>query len=291
MDTALNSADEQRVGGEATILQRIIAVGVTLFTLYVALTLQFNSYQQLGTFLLLTLVYLFVKFPLREEISYDVLPSDSYYDWIDRALIALSVVSYGYLIVFSQQVIEQAGTATPTEIVLGIFAIIVVVEATRRTIGWAIPILAVFSVVPVYWSAVSRRVQTLGYSLEQMATQIYVSSQGLFSFPLAVMFDYVFVFVLFGRCWRSQAAERCFGSREGAVRKGNRRTRKAHRVRQWLHGDDLRKCGCERANDGSLYDSDDERPGYERNFAAGVESAASAGGQLLPPVMGAAILL
>ncbi|MWV38442.1 TRAP transporter fused permease subunit [Natrialba sp. INN-245] len=293
MDTALNSADEQRVGGEATILQRIIAVGVTLFTLYVALTLQFNSYQQLGTFLLLTLVYLFVKFPLREEISYDVLPSDSYYDWIDRALIALSVVSYGYLIVFSQQVIEQAGTATPTEIVLGIFAIIVVVEATRRTIGWAIPILAVFSLLYLFIGPLFPGVfRHSGYSLEQMATQIYVSSQGLFSFPLSVMFDYVFVFVLFGALLEISGggkmfldlAKVLFGKVTGGPAK----------LTVFASGSMGMISGSAVANaltTGAFTIPTMKDQGYERNFAAGVESAASAGGQLLPPVMGAAIFI
>ncbi|MCW8173600.1 hypothetical protein D8S78_23360 [Natrialba swarupiae] len=133
-----------------------------------------------GHVLMLTLVYLFLRFPLRETIEREL--SDRQIrlcNWFDIAMIVGSTVTYGYLILNSAQIIEQAGRVQTFEIPLGFLAMFVVLEATRRTIGWTIPLFATGFLVYVYLGPAFPGIFSHpGYSTNQLIVQMYVSTRG-----------------------------------------------------------------------------------------------------------------
>ncbi|MWV38440.1 TRAP transporter fused permease subunit [Natrialba sp. INN-245] len=294
MSTSVEGEVAVPIDDDTTRLQKLLAVLIAAFTVYVALTLEFSTFQRLGTFLMLTLVYLFLRFPLRETIEREL--SDRQIrlcNWFDIAMIVGSTVTYGYLILNSAQIIEQAGRVQTFEIPLGFLAMFVVLEATRRTIGWTIPMFATGFLVYVYLGPAFPGIFSHpGYSTNQLIVQMYVSTRGLFSFPLAVMFDYVFLFVLFGALLEVSGggkmfldlAKVLFGKVTGGPAK----------LSVFASGSMGMISGSAVANaltTGAFTIPTMKDQGYDRDFAAGVESAASTGGQLLPPVMGAAVFI
>ncbi|MEY7851071.1 TRAP transporter permease [Natrarchaeobius sp. A-rgal3] len=294
MSTAAEEEATIPIDDDTTRTQKLLAVLIAAFTVYVALTLQFSTFQRLGTFLLLTLVYLFLRFPLRETIERELSERQvRLCNWFDVAMIVGSVVVYGYLILNSHQIIEQAGRVQTFEIPLGFLAMFVVMEATRRTIGWTIPLFAAGFLTYVYLGPMFPGIFSHpGYSTNQLIVQMYVSTRGLFSFPLAVMFDYVFLFVLFGALLEVSGggkmfldlAKVLFGKVTGGPAK----------LSVFASGSMGMISGSAVANaltTGAFTIPTMKDQGYDRDFAAGVESAASTGGQLLPPVMGAAVFI
>ncbi|WP_254533090.1 TRAP transporter permease [Natrinema gelatinilyticum] len=295
-DTAVDAGQEDLlpIDDDVTLPEKLLALVIAGFTVYVAVTLRFDTYQRLGTFLMLTLVYLFLRFPMRESIDRELgSRGRRICNGFDAALIVATVVSYGYLIIFSSQIIERAGSIQSIEMPLGVIAMFVVIEGTRRTIGWTIPLFTVAALAYVYVGPIFPGVFAHpGYSTEQLLIQMYVTTRGLFSFPLSVMFDYVFLFVLFGALLEVSGggkmfldlAKLLFGKVTGGPAK----------LTVFASGSMGMISGSAVANaltTGAFTIPTMKDQGYDRNFAAGVESAASTGGQLLPPVMGAAIFI
>jgi len=282
------------IDGDATLLHKLLALAIAGLTVYVALTLEFNTYERLGTFLLLTLVYIFLRFPLKESVERDLgARGKRLCDGFDAALILVSLVAYGYLIVNASAVIDRAGTIQSIEIPLGILGMFVVIEATRRTIGWTIPLFTVGALAYVYLGPMFPGVfGHPGYGTDQLLMQMYVTTRGLFSFPLSVMFEYVYLFVLFGALLEVAGggkmfldlAKVMFGKVTGGPAK----------LSVFASGSMGIVSGSAVANaltTGAFTTPTMKDQGYDKEFAAGVESAASTGGQLLPPVMGAAVFI
>lgn len=279
---------------DATFVHRLLAVAITGFTLYVAITLDFNTYQRLGTFLLLTIVYILTRFPLTDTVEWDPLVErTTLLRAFDGTLLVAALIVYGYLIVYSQGIIDRAGTVLGYEIPMGLVAMFLVLETTRRTVGWTIPIFTSVFLAYVYLGPLfPTPFGHPGYSTSQLVVQMYVTTRGLFSFPLSVMFDYVYLFVLFGALLEVSGggkmfldlAKVLFGKVTGGPAK----------LAVFASGSMGMISGSAVANaltTGAFTIPTMKEQGYDADFAAGVESAASTGGQLLPPVMGAAIFI
>ncbi len=185
---------------------------------------------------------------------------------------------------------DRAGAETGVDIVMGVLGLVVVLEATRRTVGLALPILAGVFLVYAFlgpnmpsWLFPHR-----GYSLERVVSQAFLHSQGVFGTALKVMFAYVFLFVLFGALLEAtgatafiiRAAQRVFrGSKGGAA--------KVSVLSSGLMGSLSGSAVANTATTGTFTIPLMRSSGFRANIAAGVEAAASSGGALVPPVMGA----
>ena len=170
---------------------------------------------------------------------------------------------------------------TPTDMIMGTIMTVMVLEATRRVIGWALPITAI--VFLIYGLFIAR--------LEpmRMLDQLYMTTEGIFGIPLSVSASYVLIFVLFGSFMERTGTGQLFMdfalSLTGHTAGG---PGKVSVVSSSLFGTISGSAVANVMVDGPISIPLMKRTGFPPHFAAGVEATASTGGQIMPPIMGAA---
>ncbi|MCP4202567.1 MAG: TRAP transporter fused permease subunit [bacterium] len=185
---------------------------------------------------------------------------------------------------------DRAGAETGLDVLVGAVGLIVVLEATRRTIGWVLPALAGAFLLYAYFGASlpSWLLPHRGYGAERIVAQTFLQSQGVFGIALRVMFTYVFLFVLFGALLEAtgatgfivEAARRLFRKSTGGAAK-------VSVLSSGLMGSLSGSAVANTATTGTFTIPMMRSSGFPRHVAGGVEAAASSGGALVPPVMGA----
>ncbi|MCP3981029.1 MAG: TRAP transporter fused permease subunit [bacterium] len=266
-----------------------------LFTLAELNYPQLMPQTRLAIFAMLGLLLCFINIPahprLRENRrvrALDVVPA------------ALAVACTAYIVVQTQPVFRdlwiggeslgnRAGSETGLDTLVGILGLLVVLEATRRSIGWALPALALVFLAYAWlgpwmpdWLFPHR-----GYGVDRMAP-IFLHSQGVFGTALRVMFTYVFLFVILGALLKQSGstqfiidfAQRLFGSTPGGPAK-------VAVLSSGMMGSLSGSAVANTATTGTFTIPMMRSSGFRPEIAAGVEAAASSGGALVPPVMGA----
>lgn len=212
---------------------------------------------------------------------------------LDVALIAASLASYAYLIISFDDLVQRAGVLPEEyDLFFGMLAVITVLELTRRTAGWALTILLLLFIL---YSFVGPWMPGMlwhkGYSVERVVSFLY-SPNGIFNVPLGVTARFVYIFVLFGAFLELSGAASFFMDFSYALAG---RTRggpaKVAVISSGLLGMVNGTSTGNVVTTGSLTIPLMKRTGYSPYFAGAVEACASTGGQIMPPVMGAAVFL
>jgi TRAP transporter 4TM/12TM fusion protein len=219
----------------------------------------------------------------------------------DAVLALLAVACCGFIIwqtepVFSASWLDgrslgnRGGYETSLDILVAVVGLGLVMEAARRTLGWALPLLSAVFLVYAYFGAYAPSwfFPHRGYSLDRIAAQTFLHTQGVFGVALSVMFTYVFLFVVFGAVLGAtgatrfviQAAGRAFGRSPGGPAK-------VAVISSGLMGSLSGSAVANTAATGTFTIPLMRSVGFSRQMAAGIEAAASSGGALVPPVMGA----
>jgi TRAP transporter 4TM/12TM fusion protein len=185
---------------------------------------------------------------------------------------------------------NRAGYETATDILVGVTGLVLVLEAARRTLGWALPALAGIFLAYAWLGAYLPDVlfPHRGYGLDRLVAQTFLHSQGVFGVALSVMFTYVFLFVLFGAVLSATGATRVvidFAARAFGRSLGG--PAKVAVLSSGLMGSLSGSAVANTAATGTFTIPMMRRAGFSRELAAGIEAAASSGGALVPPVMGA----
>ncbi|MBZ0139796.1 MAG: TRAP transporter permease [Pseudorhodoplanes sp.] len=230
-----------------------------------------------GTHLLFALVLLFLIY--RRSGEPGGLPT--FFDWL---LLALGLAPIAYLFVNYDYVVTRifyVDDLTRTDMIMGTVLTLVILEATRRVIGLALPITA--AVFLIYGLFVAR------LDPMQMLDQLYMTTEGIFGIPLSVSATYVLIFVLFGSFMERTGTGQLFMdfamSLTGHTAGG---PGKVSVVSSSLFGTISGSAVANVMVDGPISIPLMKRTGFPPHFAAGVESTASTGGQIMPPIMGAA---
>ncbi len=187
----------------------------------------------------------------------------------------------------------RVGNPTTTDVILGGILIIVLLEATRRSVGWPLPIIALlFMAYSLYGPSMPGILVHPGATVSQLINHLYLTSQGVYGIALGVVATYVFHFVLFGvfatRIGLGQLFLDCAAWVAGRYAGG---PAKVSIFGSALFGMISGSSVANTVTVGSLTIPAMIRMGYKRNFAAAVEAASSTGGQITPPIMGAAAFL
>ncbi|AXV17650.1 C4-dicarboxylate ABC transporter permease (plasmid) [Neorhizobium sp. SOG26] len=187
----------------------------------------------------------------------------------------------------------RVGNPTTTDVVLGGVLVLVLLEATRRSVGWPLPIIALlFMIYSLYGPAMPGILVHPGATFSQLINHLYLTSQGIYGIALGVVATYVFHFVLFGvfatRIGLGQLFLDCAAWIAGRYAGG---PAKISIFGSALFGMISGSSVANTVTVGSLTIPAMIRLGYKRTFAAAVESASSTGGQITPPIMGAAAFL
>ncbi|MEM7482325.1 MAG: TRAP transporter fused permease subunit [Acidobacteriota bacterium] len=185
---------------------------------------------------------------------------------------------------------ERAGAETSIDLWVGTVGLLLILVATVRTVGWPLPILAgIFLLYAVFGSSLPDALfPHRGYSWERIVGQTFLQSQGVFGVALQVMFRYVFLFLIFGAVleatgatrWVLEGVRRLFRGRAGAPAK-------VAVLSSGLLGSLSGSAVANTATTGTFTIPMMRAGGFSRKVAAGLEAAASSGGALMPPVMGA----
>ncbi len=212
------------------------------------------------------------------------------YDW---ALAALAVGSVLYIPAIFHDLAFLVGNPRPQDVVMGTVLVGVALEATRRTMGWPLPLIAMAFILYALFGRYAPGILVHpGSNWSGLINHLYLTTQGIYGLPLGVVATYVFHFVLFGvlatRIGLGQLFIDLATSVAGRFAGG---PAKVSIFGSALFGMISGSSIANTVTVGSLTIPAMIRVGYQRHFAAAVEAAASTGGQITPPVMGAAAFL
>jgi TRAP transporter 4TM/12TM fusion protein len=203
---------------------------------------------------------------------------------LDYLLLVLSVTPIIYLFVNYEYFVTRIfyiDDLTPTDMVMGVLMTVMVLEGTRRVIGWSLPITAIIFLIYGLFIA---KLEPM-----RMLDQLYMTTEGIFGIPLAVSASYVLIFVLFGAFMERTGTGQLFMDFALAIT-GHAAggPGKVSVFSSSLFGTISGSAVANVMVDGPITIPLMKRSGFPPHFAAGVESVASTGGQIMPPIMGAA---
>lgn len=291
-DTTGNGTAIGKGGGTHPLLVLKIAIAVLLtgFSLYTALFGVMTDMVQRPVHLGLVLLLVFIGTFLPTGSG----PAGSRVSKAVSALLAVAgLVVMFYHVIYFKEVADRYGDLTRTEFYLGIAAILVVLEATRRAIGLPIVILAVVFLLYAYFGNLLPGVAGhRGYSVERIVSQMYLGGGGIFGTPLGVSATFVILIVLFGAVLESSGAGKVLMDIATALTGRSRGgPAKAAVVGSSLMGMISGTAVANVLTTGTISIPLMKRSGYRPEASGAIEAVASTGGQLMPPVMGAAAFL
>ena len=231
-----------------------------------------------GTHLLFATTLVFLYYPLRTSRG-PANPGPE--DWLAAALSLWAVgrlfADYSWLVYRMPYVDDPR----PMDVVGAVVLIAVILEATRRAIGWALPITAMAFLA---WCVLSGSSTVLA-----MIDQLYLTTDGIFGSTLGVSAGYVVIFVLFGAFMERSGVGRLFMDTALAITgRAAGGPGKVAVVSSSLFGSVSGSAVANVMVTGQVTIPLMMRSGFRPSFAAGVEAVASTGGQIMPPIMGAA---
>ncbi len=212
------------------------------------------------------------------------------YDWLMALAAAASSLYVPWIF---EDLAFRVGNPSGVDVAMGTLTVVLMIEATRRAIGWGLPLIAVFSMFyALYGTWFPGIFLHPGATWSVLVNHLYLTSQGVYGVALGVVATYVFHFVLFGVLATRVGLGRLFLGVAAAV--AGRFAGGPAKIS--IFGSALfgMLSGSSVANTvtvGSLTIPMMIRLGYQRHFAAAVESTAATGGQITPPIMGAAAFL
>jgi TRAP transporter 4TM/12TM fusion protein len=278
----------RKLAGYAALVTGVVAVAMAAYHLYARLT-KYAPDQHALLFITLafSLVLSFLLWPGREGRAPDRIP------WADLGLAAAALACVGYMFVKYEYVVNRFPTAHPlsaADMAVGGAAMLLVLEATRRTIGAALPIVAfLFIAYALSGPALPGFLYHKGLTLEITIDQSYFTTEGIFGVPLTVAGTYVILFIIFGAFLEKSGAGQFFMNFANAIAGGARGgPGKVAVVSSSMFGTISGSAVANVMVDGWLTIPMMKKTGFKPEAAAAIEAVASTGGQIMPPIMGAA---
>lgn len=274
-----------------------VAIALSLFQLYSAGVQPLGLFYQRPIHLAFVMALAVLMFPVSGKRRRGL------FGWgIDLVLLAGAVASGGYLVIFLDQIIDRAGFWSRTDITMGIIATLTVLEVSRRAVGLGMTIIGLLALLyalagprgalPGWGAWLPGILNHRGYGLDRLVGQLYLGQEGIFGLPLGVAATYIFVFVLFGAFLEVTGAGKFFidlaYAATGRQRGG---PAKAAVIASAGMGSISGSAIANVVTTGAFTIPLMKRLGYTPAQAGGIEAAASTGGQIMPPLMGAGAFL
>jgi len=261
-----------------------IALAASFFHLYTAAFGLFFAMKQRAIHWMMMGTIVFLLYPFSKKRPRDKI---DIWDW---ALAALLIAGCLNILMNWGAITAREGRAIPSDIYMGVIMTILVIETTRRTVGWPLPIVALTAIsYAVFGRYLPGMLKHPGFPISELAPFMYLRTDGIFGVPLGVSATFIFLFVLFGSVLNVSGAGGFFidlaMSLTGRSRGG---PAKAAVVASALMGSVSGSSVANTVTTGSFTIPLMKKVGYPAHFAGAVEAAASTGGQIMPPVMGAA---
>jgi TRAP transporter 4TM/12TM fusion protein len=282
--------------GTSTLVGGLL-IALSLFHWYTA---GFGLLQEIthrGVHLAMVLGLIFLVFPHRKTLLEHALPGSlrtpgglPWFDWVLAIAVTVAVL---YIPWIFEDLAFRVGNPSTVDVAMGTILIVALLEATRRSMGWPLPLIAIgFMIYALAGPWFPGLLKHAGSSWSQLVNHQYLTSQGIYGVAIGVVATYVFHFVLFGVLATRIGLGQLFLDVASWVT--GRQVGGPAKVSVFGSAMFGMLSGSSVANAvtvGSLTIPAMIRIGYRREFAAAVEAAASTGGQITPPVLGAAAFL
>lgn len=287
MATYESSSDSRKVVGSGAKVIALIAISFSLFQVFTAMFGSLDSHLQRAVHLSFGLVLVYLLYPTRRKWSRSKL------HWFDIVLAMLAAVMPLYIVIYYQQLVLRAGAITAIDMVVGAIGVVLVLEAARRVVGWPIVIVAgAFLAYAFAGPSIPGAFAHRGVSLKHLVSHLVFTTEGIFGIPLGVSSTFIFLFILFGAYLEKTGLGKFFIDVANAVAGwASGGPAKVAVLSSGLMGTISGSSVANVAGTGSLTIPMMKKLGYKPEFAGAVEAAASTGGQLMPPIMGAAAFL
>ena len=250
-----------------------------LFVMWMNLFATWGEQFRRPLFLGLVILFVFALYPARKGHPGKV----NRIPWYDIILALVGACSFFYFVINNQSILQRATRITDLEIVLGVIGILVLAECCRRVVG--LPILCVASCFVIYAFVAGKTLKSIIYNL-------FYTTTGVIGTPIGVCSTFIVLFIIFGAFLEATGISDFFIAC-------------ANRIAGWASGGPAKVavissalCGMVSGSSvgntvttGSVTIPMMKKTGYKPEFAGAVEAAASTGGQIMPPIMGAAAFL
>ncbi len=277
----------RKLSGSHHRLVAFIAIGFSLFQLYTASFGLLPAQMQRAVHLLFVLFLAYLLYPIRKGRKSSRIP------WYDGLLALIAASSAGYIAYNYTGLMERAGAFTSIDIIVGTLGILAVLEACRRVVG--LPILIIASAFIAYaflGPYMPGFLNHRGYSFRRIVGHLYYTTEGILGLPLGVSSTFIFLFILFGAFLDKTGIGKFFIDVANAIAGFSAGgPAKVAVISSAMMGTISGSSVSNTVGTGSFTIPLMKKLGYKPEFAGAVEAAASTGGQLMPPIMGAAAFL
>ncbi|NLI52898.1 MAG: TRAP transporter permease [Clostridiales bacterium] len=266
----------------------ILCVSAALFHLYTGIFGSFVGAIQRSIHLAFMLPITFLVLPASKNDKIRKIT-----DKTDILLIAGILVSMIYLLVNYNTIIKKIGMITNLEVVLGWVLIILVLEAVRRATGNVLPAIAlIFILYARFGNIMPDIIATRGYTWSRIASQMYLTTEGIFGMPLGVAANYIVLFVIFGTVLNATGAGDFFMDLSfSATAWARGGPAKSSILASGLFGSISGSAVANVITTGTFTIPIMIKTGYKPEHASAVETVASTGGLIMPPIMGTAAFI
>ena len=264
-----------------------ICIVFAIFQLYTATFGVLDAHLQRAVHLAFGFVLIFLLYPARASWSRRSMHP------LDILFAVVSATSALYIVVNYQELVLRAGMNNETDFIVGLVGTFMVFEAARRVVGWPMITVAFFFMVYAFFGPyIPGILAHRGVGVQEMFDHLFFTTEGIFGTPMGVSSTFIYLFILFGAYLETTGLGKFFIDIANAIAgwaAGG--PAKVAVLSSGLMGTVSGSSVGNVAGTGAFTIPMMKKLGYRPEFAGAVEAAASTGGQLMPPVMGAAAFL
>ena len=272
--------------GKPKVFVNCILAAFSLFCIYVTFFATWLDHIRLASFVGCIVFIGFLVFPARKGTQ-----KVNYIPWYDYILMALGSGSFFYIVVYAQKIINQGIKFENYQIIIAAIGVLCLLEVCRRCVGIPIIVVAVvFMVYALFWGL--QQPDMLRRVVKLFSGIFYTTSTGVLSTPIATCSKYIAIFIIFGAFLERTGIADFFIKIANSVVGGfSGGPAKVAVVASALEGMVSGSSVANTVGSGAVTIPLMKKAGYKPEFAAAAEASASTGGQIMPPIMGAAAFL
>ncbi len=265
----------------------LVSIAFVVFQLYSSLSGMVTAQILRATHLAFVQMLAFLLFPATKKLPRNHLP------WYDVVLALVGAVCWFYIVVNFQELARRTGAFTFLDIFVACVGILVLAESCRRIVGLPILIIATcFVLYALFGRYMPGFLNHRGYSIKRVAAHLFYNTEGIMGVPIGACSTFIFLFILFGALLEKTGIGQFFIDICNAIAGGaSGGPAKVAVLTSALLGTVSGSSVSNTVGSGSFTIPMMKKLGYKSEFAGAVEAAASTGGQLMPPIMGAAAFL
>lgn len=271
--------------GKGRLAVNLIQAAFSIFCIYVTLFTSWLEELRLTSFVAWIVFLGFLVFPARKSHQ-----RPNHIPWYDIVAMVLGTGAFLYFTFHAKEIIQQGSNFTPFQILVGIVGILALAEVCRRSVG--LPILIVAAAFLIYALIWGLSNPSLMGKLNYSVRYLFYSKEGILSTPINVCSKFIVVFIIFGAFLeRTGIADFFINISNAAVGGMSGGPAKVAVVVSAMEGMVSGSSVANTVGSGSVTIPLMKKTGYKPEFAAAAEASASTGGQIMPPIMGAAAFL